>query len=141
MFYLSGTSCFSVPARDLEFNHVIIYVSNAKRSLDFYEKLLGFRLIEESEGYARLLSPRGRTTIALHETEDDTPPSKGRRIVLYFEVRDLDKTCKQLVRNGLRFSKMPKLMPWGWRHAYLNDPDGHEISLYWAGRKRFKKTL
>ena len=34
----------------------------------------------------------------------------------------------------------PKLMPWGWKHAYLNDPDGHEISLYWAGRKRFQKT-
>jgi hypothetical protein len=27
------------------------------------------------------------------------------------------------------------MMPWGWRHAYLNDPDGHEISLYWAGEK------
>jgi hypothetical protein len=31
-------------------------------------------------------------------------------------------------------------MPWGWRHAYLDDPDGHEVSLYWAGRKRFQKT-
>ena len=32
-------------------------------------------------------------------------------------------------------------MPWGWRHAYLNDPDGHEISLYWAGENRMKKTV
>jgi hypothetical protein len=31
-------------------------------------------------------------------------------------------------------------MPWGWKHAYLDDPDGHEVSLYWAGAKRFKKT-
>ena len=36
---------------------------------------------------------------------------------------------------------MPRMMPWGWRHAYLNDPDGHEISLYWAGENRRKKTV
>ena len=33
------------------------------------------------------------------------------------------------------------MMPWGWRHAYLNDPDGHEISLCWAGENRMKKTV
>ena len=33
------------------------------------------------------------------------------------------------------------MMPWGWRHAYLNDPDGHEISLYWAGENRMQKTI
>jgi len=27
------------------------------------------------------------------------------------------------------------------RHAYFNDPDGHEISLYWAGENRMKKTV
>jgi hypothetical protein len=31
-------------------------------------------------------------------------------------------------------------MPWGWQHAYLRDPDGHQLSLYWAGPKRFRKT-
>jgi len=35
---------------------------------------------------------------------------------------------------------MPKRMPWGWDHAYLDDPDGHEVSLYWAGTKRLRKT-
>jgi len=32
-------------------------------------------------------------------------------------------------------------MEWGWRHAYLNDPDGHEVSLYWAGEMRWKKSV
>jgi hypothetical protein len=32
------------------------------------------------------------------------------------------------------------MMPWGWKHAYLSDPDGHELSLYRAGAKRFQKT-
>jgi hypothetical protein len=33
------------------------------------------------------------------------------------------------------------MMPWDWRHAYVNDPDGHEISLYWAGEHRMKKSV
>ncbi|MBV9087858.1 MAG: hypothetical protein JO187_01255 [Acidobacteria bacterium] len=36
---------------------------------------------------------------------------------------------------------MPRMMPWGWRHAYLNDPDEHELSLYWAGENRMKRTV
>jgi hypothetical protein len=37
-------------------------------------------------------------------------------------------------------AQQPKKMPWGWTHAYLNDPDGHEVSLYSAGQKRLKRT-
>jgi len=124
----------------IEFNHVIIYVASVKRSLGFYRELLGFKLIETYGGYARLQSTKGRTTIALHEAKDGEPPSKGRRIVLYFEVKELDVFCRKLAIRGVKFTQMPKLMPWGWTHAYLEDPDGHEVSLYWAGKKRFERT-
>ena len=60
---------------------------------------------------------------------------------LYFEVRDLDEFCSKLQKKGFYITQMPRMMPWGWRHAYLNDPDGHEISLYWAGENRMKKTV
>lgn len=126
--------------RGIEFNHVIIYVKDVKRSLDFYREKLGFRLIETYDGYARLMSTKGGTTIALHETKEALTPGKGKGVVLYFEVRDLKGTCKRLAHSGVKFSQMPRLMPWGWTHAYLNDPDGHEISLYRAGKKRFERT-
>jgi hydroxymethylpyrimidine/phosphomethylpyrimidine kinase len=63
---------------------------------------------------------------------------------LYFEIgpaaRDLDACCRALARKGVKFMQMPREMPWGWRHAYLRDPDGHEISLYRAGRARLRRT-
>ena len=59
---------------------------------------------------------------------------------LYFEVNGLEAFCKALDRKGVKLDKMPKQMPWGWKHAYLRDPDGHEISLYWAGKARLRKT-
>lgn len=129
-------------AAGVEFNHAMIYTQHYDRALEFYRGQLGFKLVDEYRGaYGRLQSPAGRTTIALHCLE------KGRRIDaaheglrLYFEVRELDKLCARLAARGVKFDQMPKDMPWGWRHAYLRDPDGHELSLYWAGAKRFKKT-
>jgi uncharacterized glyoxalase superfamily protein PhnB len=60
---------------------------------------------------------------------------------LYFEVEKLDAFCKKLESAGVKLKQPPKDVPWGWRHAYLDDPDGHKVSLYWAGAKRFKPTM
>jgi catechol 2,3-dioxygenase-like lactoylglutathione lyase family enzyme len=126
----------------LEFNHAMIYTADYARALRFYRDQLGFRVIEEYPGgYGRLRSPAGRTTIALHALEPGQrmePGTEGLR--LYFETRGLDAACARLAASGVVFDRMPADMPWGWRHAYLRDPDGHEISLYWAGAKRFRKT-
>jgi len=121
-------------------NHAIIWVRKVSPSLKFYRDLLGFRTIESMPGYARLRSPKGGATIALHETTKGRSPEGTRQVVLYFETPDLASLCRKLQGKGVRFDQLPQRMPWGWDHAYLRDPDGHEISLFWAGSKRFRKT-
>jgi catechol 2,3-dioxygenase-like lactoylglutathione lyase family enzyme len=121
-------------------NHVIIYVHDAARSLKFYRDTLGFRVIESMPGYARLRSRSGGATIALHVMKGRPPSARARPVVLYFETRNLFSVCTELRKKGVRFDQPPERMPWGWDHAYLRDPDGHPISLYWAGRKRFQKS-
>lgn len=124
----------------LDFNHVIIYVRQLAPALHFYADLLGFRVIEQvGQSYARFKSARGHATFALHVTEPGKS-TDAEGIRPYFETKDLEKFCASLEAAGVVFTQPPKLMPWGWKHAYLDDPDGHEISLYWAGRKRFQKT-
>ena len=129
----------------LTFNHAMIYVKDVEPAQRFYRDLLGFKLIEDFryEGksvYARLRAPGGDGTIALHQAGPGASlVSEGVR--LYFEVRDLDDFCRKLMQKGFYITQMPRMMPWGWRHAYLNDPDGHEISLYWAGEMRWKKSV
>ena len=137
----------SAPTGDgkLTFNHAMIYVKDVNRALGFYRDLLGFKLIEDFryDGvpvYARLSAPGGDGTIALHQAGASASlVSEGVR--LYFEVRDLDDFCRKLLSKGFYITQMPRMMEWGWRHAYLNDPDGHEISLYWAGEMRWKKSV
>jgi catechol 2,3-dioxygenase-like lactoylglutathione lyase family enzyme len=135
----------SETGQKLTFNHAMIYAKDVERSLAFYHDMMGFKLIEDFryEGksvYARLRAPGGDGTIALHQAGPGVPlSSEGVR--LYFEVGDLDGFCRKLQQKGFYITQLPRLMPWGWRHAYLNDPDGHEISLYWAGENRMQKTV
>jgi catechol 2,3-dioxygenase-like lactoylglutathione lyase family enzyme len=130
---------------NLTFNHAMIYVKDVERGLRFYRDLLGFKLIEDFryEGapvYARMRAPGGDGTIALHQAGPGVSVSSD-GVRLYFEVRDLDDFCRKLQQKAFHITQLPRMMPWGWRHAYLNDPDGHEISLYWAGENRMKKTV
>ena len=134
------------PGSGLAFNHAMVYVRKVAPALHFYVDLLGFKLIEQFEGdgspvYARLRSPRGRSTLALHQLEPgQTLPGRD-SVRLYFEVKNVEDVCRRLASQGVKFLQEPKVMPWGWKHSYLNDPDGHELSLYWAGAKRLRKTI
>jgi catechol 2,3-dioxygenase-like lactoylglutathione lyase family enzyme len=128
----------------LDFNHAMIYSRDLSRALEFYRDLLGLTLLEEFRMgdrivYARLRLGAGTSTIALHLLGPGDALNTG-GVRLYFEVRSLDGFCKKLEAAGAKFTKPPTVMPWGWKHAYLDDPDGHEISLYWAGAKRLKKV-
>ena len=118
-----------------EFNHAMVYVADLQRAKRFYVDQLGFEILDEVPGfYARLLTGK-KTTMALHKAE---PGVGGLR--LYFESAALDCLCERLAKKGVRFDKPPSDMPWGWRHAYLRDPDGHEISLFYAGARRLRRT-
>jgi predicted enzyme related to lactoylglutathione lyase len=82
----------------------------------------------------------GKGTIALHRIEPGQELKPG-AIRLYFEVKDVEKFRRGLTDAGVALTGPPKVMPWGWTHVYLDDPDGQEVSIYSAGAKRFKATV
>ena len=133
----SGKKAKSGP--ELAFNHAIVYVSDLARAMQFYVDRLGLPVLDHYENVYARLRTSGYGTMALHVVEPGQQvASEGIR--LYFEVKNLEKFCAKLQAASVSFTALPKMMPWGWKHAYLDDPDGHEISLYWAGQKRFQKT-
>ncbi|MGH8246668.1 MAG: VOC family protein [Gammaproteobacteria bacterium] len=120
----------------VDFNHAIVYVSDLERAKRFYVDVLGFKLLEEAPGfYVRVQSSGSQSTLALHKREPGATS-----IRLYFESEQLDALCEKLKGQSIRLDKEPEDMPWGWRHAYLRDPDGHELSLYFAGAKRLRRS-
>src|SRR6202166_1189130 len=75
----------------LNFNHVMVYVNDVERGLRFYRDLLGFKLVEDfryenKPVYARLRSPGGDGTIAVHQGGPEVSVSSD-GVRLYFEVR------------------------------------------------------
>jgi lactoylglutathione lyase len=131
---------------ELAFNHAMVYVQDVDAALHFYKDLLGFKVVDDYLHdsrlvYARLRSPRGSGTLALHMIEPGRTLPPGDAIRLYLETNNVEAACNKLRKAGVKISQETKLMPWGWIHAYVNDPDGHEISLYSSGGKRFRRTM
>jgi catechol 2,3-dioxygenase-like lactoylglutathione lyase family enzyme len=118
-------------------NHVLLYVGDVETALEFYAGKLDFSVVERGlPGYARVLAPEGDATIGIHHVSSNPTPPWNEGVRLYFEVDKLDEVCAALAGQGVEFEQMPADMPWGWRHAYLRDPDGHLLSLYRSGEDR-----
>jgi catechol 2,3-dioxygenase-like lactoylglutathione lyase family enzyme len=120
----------------MELNHVLLYVEDVDAALDFYERRLGFERVAAEQGYARVRVPGGNATVALHAISSEPRPPWNEGIAVYFEIDELDAYCTRLADAGVAFDQQPTDMPWGWRHAYLRDPDGHRLSFYRAGPAR-----
>ena len=59
------------------------------------------------------------------------------QIGLEFESAEaLDQTVSRLEADGFRFTQKPMDQSWLWRDAILNDPDGHQLLFYFAGKNR-----
>lgn len=104
---------------------VILLVTDMKRSIKFYRDTLGMELKEQSKDWTEF--SKGGTVLALH-------PSRKKRIkrnnsmLVGFNVSDLDSVCSELKKKKVKFYKKLKVESFG-KHAIIQDPDGHLISL------------
>lgn len=117
----------------MNLNQVTIYSNKPTESLEFYQKL-GLRLIVDSAPrYVRFECPDGDSTLSISFREDISPSSN---ITLYFECDNLDEEVKRLKGLGLAFDQEPIDQTWLWREAYLKDPNGNKIMLFYGGENR-----
>lgn len=119
----------------MRLNQVTAAASDLDASIAFYE-LLGLRLIVKSAHYARFELPKGEATFSLHKQDGAIPLENAPQ--LYFEVSDagLDTEFERLKAAGVAFDAEPKAQTWLWREAWLRDPAGNSICLYYAGENR-----
>jgi len=116
----------------LVFNQVTAAARDLEHSIAFYETL-GFRLIVKVEHYARFEIGDGQSTLSLHVGEMQGAANGPH---LYFECIDLDARVAELEAKGIAFDAQPVDQTWLWREAWLSDPAGNRLCLYWAGENR-----
>tara|TARA_R110002049_G_scaffold292135_1_gene476330 strand:+ start:1784 stop:2161 length:378 start_codon:yes stop_codon:yes gene_type:complete len=117
----------------MNLNQVTIASLDVKKTTGFY-KALGLKLIVDAlPRYVRFECPNGDSTFSIHSV--DTLPD-GNKITLYFEVENLSETVSELKQKGITFNTEITEQPWLWTDVHLNDPDGHHIIIYHAGKNR-----
>ena len=117
----------------MNLNQVTLPSMDVERSAKFYRALGFVQIVESAPRYARFECPDGGATFSLHQVSE-RPSGPG--VVVYFECPDLDARYESLRKQGVRFEEPPTDKSWLWREAYLRDPDGNLLCLYWAGEHR-----
>ncbi len=116
----------------MRLNHITLPARNVENSASFYVRLGLTQIVASYPHYARLLAPRGDTTLSLHQADGIAGSSAS----IHFEVEDVDRTVQQLKQAGFDFVCDPVDQPYLWREAILSDPDGHRIFIFHAGENR-----
>lgn len=118
---------------------VSLQVGDLARSLDFYERVLGFRVLERDDATA-ILAAHGSETplVELHATSATRPhPQRGRLGLYHFAIllpdrASLARFVRHLGEIGARAGAGDHLVS---EAFYLQDPDGLGIEVY-ADRPR-----
>jgi len=117
----------------MKLNQVTVPSTDVVRSIEFYKRLGLIQIVDSPPKYARFVCPDGDATFSVHHADHFTT---GARPVVYFECYDLDERVAALKRRGVEFESDPVDQTWLWREAYLRDPDGNLICLFFAGENR-----
>jgi len=98
--------------------HITFPVSDIKKTIDFYENILGLKKRGEWPNYVEFdvggihfgFAQRGKLEI-------------------FLLVDDVDKAYQSLKEKGVQFVTEPKNMHWGARAATFVDPDGNKFTI------------
>lgn len=129
---------YRLPA-GLRLGPVRLQVSDLARSTEYYEEVLGFRVIDRDEGVVAL-GPHGADEVLLELRGGAiaTPPARPPRLGLYHVAyllpsrADLGRFLRHLGELGVRAGASDHYVS---EAIYLNDPDGLGIEVY-ADRPR-----
>lgn len=118
-----------------ELGHVVLYVTNLNRSVEFYKDTLGFNLISSSGGLALFSSGRTHHEMLLIEVGGEEKVRRTYEPGLYhigFKIGDGAESARQAYKK-LKEKGVPIVgtTDHGVTHSiYVLDPDGNELELY-----------
>lgn len=122
--------------------HTRLLVDHFADCFRFYRDVLRLtpKWGDENSGYASFESEDGRVLLAIFERQSMTavletgslpvnPPGQD-KFMLVVGVEDVDAEVRRIRQQGGQILMGPKNFPdWGYRGAYLRDPDGSLVEL------------
>jgi catechol 2,3-dioxygenase-like lactoylglutathione lyase family enzyme len=105
-------------------SHAYLTVTDLASARAFWSELVGLEMLIDGDEYLRL-GGGGGFSVGMERTQEGVPPE----VELVLRVDDVDAIHERLTAAGIDCST-PETMPWGARHIWLRDPDGHPVSIY-----------
>lgn len=112
---------------------VSINVMELDRAITFYQEIIGFQVLEQTERKA-VLTTDGKTPLLTLEQPADVVATEGRTSGLYHFAlllptrADLSVFLRHLLQTGYRFGASDHYVS---EALYISDPDGNGIEVYW----------
>lgn len=105
---------------------ITIKVGDMARSVHFYSRLLGLKVLYGGESaYFSSLQTLGTKDTILNLEKGHISPAWGRII---FHVEDVDRFWAHMTEKEFGPAR-PRDAAWGERYFHLLDPDSHELSF------------
>ena len=130
------------------FTHTSIRTSNMDRSIDFYTRLLGLKLLNRHEipqnnaEIAFLQDPEGKGAsleLTLYRNQKKFIQAEYEDRIfdhLAFDIENMDATISKMRKENITITDEPfRLGPRGPRIAFIEDPDGTLIELVETRKK------
>ncbi len=117
-----------VPTHGL--THLNLVVADPDRALAFYARVFGVKEYFRDAGSIQVLGPGPHDVIAFEKGEVPKGPGGishfGFRLV---RPEDIDAAIREVLAAGGRLLRRGEFAP-GFPFAYVHDPDGHEIEIW-----------
>jgi lactoylglutathione lyase len=110
-------------------DYTIVFVSDMKRSVEFYRDVLGFPLRFESPGWSEFATEG--TTLALHPA-GEIPAGRCHPGI---QVENINEFHQKMQAAGVKCVRPPKAQDFGGVLASYADPDGLAISVSEAQKR------
>lgn len=128
----------------LSIDHINRYVSNVDKFIDFYQVVLGYKLIgmgkkQNGKPYA-ILQGQGHE-LYISEKDGFEAVNENLRHIGY-SVDNADQFLEKLKLKGYAAEKQQVIVKQYSRQFYIKDPDGMEIDLIeWTDKQGFYNNL
>lgn len=112
-------------------HHISLGCSNIKNSLEFYQNILDFEVLEESDRHAVVHLDPVSIRLNLMEGYKNTLKNPGEMSLSFIlDVDDFTDAIKELEDNSIEIIKGPVMIEGG-ESILIADPDGNFLELFY----------
>lgn len=118
---------------NIQLGELKLKVSNLQRSLQFYQEVIGFKVLRKQENHAELTADGKQVFLVLEEVKDAVvvPPRSASGLyhfaILLPSRADLGACLRHLIESNIEIGQADHLVS---EALYLSDPDHNGIEIY-----------